>query len=231
MYFLRGSSLGNNASLLGEKVVKQYPIIEICGGVDCYKTEIAALLAKRIGAVFLSFPILAYHSHVGQAWLKSPATDLRLNQFLYLSLVQSFAVQIRKASTLQPVVVVNYTSAIRGWSSVLLDDKEFGSKLDVPKSNHVYTVFGAKRPQVIKEFDPDVINKVDSYFTNKDRYIGRKNTFNLSGGASLIYQTINEIVDDMILQLPIKEKKRYIYDSAFRPFPTRKRKRSDNPRP
>ena len=231
MYYLRGSRLANNASLLGEKVVKQHPIIEICGGVDCFKTEIAALLAKRIDAVFLSFPILAYHSSVGQAWLKSPAADLRLNQFLYLSLVQSFAAPIKKASLLQPVVLVNYTSAIRGWSSVLLDDKEFGSKLDVPKPDHVYTMFGAKRPQLIKEFDPELITRVDSYFTNKDRYVGRRNAFNLASGGSEVFQTINEIVGEIIHQLPIKEKKRYIYDSSFRPYPTRKRKRGDNPSP
>lgn len=105
-----------------KKEKHQNPIIEISGAIDLGKTPIAQLIAKRIAATYISFPLLDPYSPTGRILLASLNNDpkkLEKNPnwwaHLYAANLYESKDKIAEAQARGPVVITNYTHAFKIW--------------------------------------------------------------------------------------------------------------------
>lgn len=125
---------------LKEKPPKLNPLIEIIGTLDIGKTPVAQLIAKRIGASFISFPILDPTTLTGRGLLHSLSTNpkgLELNPYwwahIYAANMYEQATKIRDLLKSGPVVVTNYTLAYEAWMRPLgINTTSFIAELPSP---------------------------------------------------------------------------------------------------
>ena len=109
---------------LRSKKKKENILIEILGQIDCGKKEIGDLVAKKLGATYLSFPLLfnldsPTASILRNALIHSPRVLEANPQWwahIYMAHLQEVKDKINAALEHGPVVVTNYVMAFRVWA-------------------------------------------------------------------------------------------------------------------
>jgi hypothetical protein len=121
------------------------PLIEIMGPIDIGKTPIAQLVAKRINATLVSFPVLDPFSVTGRGLLSSLSTNARgLEQqpnwwaHMYAANFYENISRVESALERGPVVITNYTNSFICWMKALnVDVSKFITNLPPPSISYV----------------------------------------------------------------------------------------------
>ena len=125
------------------------PIIEITGYPDCGKKLVAELVAKRIGAYTVHFPILDLTSFTGNALLHCITTKPKVLEqeplwwsHLYAANLQEKRELIIGLQKLSPVVVVNYVTGAKIWAKATGIKKLTSFFGDLPVPIKSYGLYG-----------------------------------------------------------------------------------------
>lgn len=153
---------------LKEKSPKPYPLIEIMGSLDIGKTTVARLVARRLEATYVAFPVLDPYTLTGRALLASltkTPKGLESNGLWWAHIYAANLIEqqdrITEALKTGPVVVVNYLWAFRIWMGILgIRVNEFTFTLPSPDIG--YVLFG---PEPIPTDRPKFDFSID--FTTK----------------------------------------------------------------
>lgn len=151
------------------KIPKKHPIIEIIGNIDIGKTPVAQLVARRLKATYIPFPVLDPTSLTGRGLLTTltqNARELERNphwwSHIYSANMYEQVSRIEEANESGPVVVTNYTMAYRMWMKTLgVNIENFTAHL--PEPNVAYVLYGEQivptsRP--IFNFSSEYIQKI-----------------------------------------------------------------------
>jgi len=127
-----------------------YPLIEIAGPIDSGKKHLSQMVASKIGAYVLNFPLFGADSYTANILLKTLTNnpeELEINPEWYIHLYVSHLYEsknlINNLLKEMPVVVTNYTGAFRVWSTCLnINMKQFmaGFTVNLPKPTRSYCI-------------------------------------------------------------------------------------------
>jgi hypothetical protein len=108
--------------LLSKEIKKTFPLIEIIGPVDCGKTQLATLVARRLFGKFISFPSISPFSPTGRELLQRLTNNPRALEENYEWWAHMYCANLYEqkaviASTLEcmPVIITNYTKSFKYW--------------------------------------------------------------------------------------------------------------------
>lgn len=124
------------------------PLVEIMGPLDIGKTPVAYLVAKRLNATLITFPVLDPYSITGRALLSSLSQNsLVLEQnpnwwaHIYAANLYEHKEKIQSSLLKGPVVVTNYINSFNFWMKSLgLNISKFTN--DLPQVNSSYSLYG-----------------------------------------------------------------------------------------
>lgn len=104
----------------------KFPLIEILAPIDCGKTPIAKLVARKLSGYYFSFPVLDPQSMTGRILLTSlvnnvEAIEAQPHWWSHIYAAHLYEQKEKLESLLEegPVVVTNYTLAYRAWMNSL----------------------------------------------------------------------------------------------------------------
>lgn len=133
---------------LKDKPEKKFPLIEILGPIDVGKTFVAQLVARRLGAPFIPFPVLDPSTITGRGLLASLTTMARSLEtypqwwaHIYAANLYEQKTRIEAALMVGPVVVTNYTTAFKIWMN-LLGVSIQGYVTEMPMPNASFCLYG-----------------------------------------------------------------------------------------
>lgn len=154
---------------LKEKPEKKQPLIEILGPIDIGKTPIAQLVAKRLKAKFIAFPILDPSTITGRGLLASLTTMTRSLEahphwwaHVYIANLYEQKSKIEAALLEGPVVVTNYIISYKLWMGSLgVSTDGFFSELPVPNAGYLLSgdpIVPTNKPKF--DFSPEMVLKI-----------------------------------------------------------------------
>lgn len=154
---------------LKPRQTKEIPLIEIMGPIDVGKTVVAQLVARRLQATLLTFPILDPYTMTGRALLASLTNSpkgLESNSqwwfHIYAANLYEQQQKIKTALESGPVVVTNYIFAYRIWAKAMgLDISSFTVGLPDPDIAYLLSgneVVPTDRPKF--DFSPEFVSRI-----------------------------------------------------------------------
>lgn len=212
---------------LKEKSQQPNPLIEIQGPIDIGKTPIAQLVARRLKATFIPFPILDPYTVTGRALLSSLTQTPRGLEshpywwaHIYAANLYEHCDKIRVALVSGPVITTNYVRSYILWMRSAGIDVE-GFIKDLPSVSMAFMLSGLSsipttRPKF--NFSPEFIYKVQRSMAHVE---DKKSTRILlsSYENKFTHMFVNSISIDVSLiiadkySLKIKEKELYTKES------------------
>lgn len=191
-----------------KEVRTHYPVLEITGNVDIGKRVIASLVSKRLGAALYYFPNLDVTTHTGRTLLTTLSSKpdyLEKNPYwwLHISIANYLekTAEIQEVCTKRPVVVCNYTSAMRGWFRGLnIEKHEFWALTRcLKKPDKTYCIVSpapiCRSTNMTFNHSEELIREVNKYFTMRGEY-DTKNTVTMRINPEdfkYTYQAVNSM--------------------------------------
>lgn len=192
------------------------PVIEIVGTVDCGKRVIGELVAARIGATFISLPVLNPSRPVGKALLSGllqnpQVLEERPEWWCHLYAAQLYEVKheiSRALSSGRPVIITNYLISFRLWAGAMGLSSLRGWTKGLPEPRIAYGLRGLPCPtngNIPVNFSEDFLFKVNSRLRNPgDKRVIRLSVSESEQWHKALNSTAEQISTDLHLRYGVE---------------------------